>query len=240
MTAVGTFEARRDQECPRRIRRTLEGVLGVPATEGNRVDVLRNGDEIFPAMLDAIAGAEHTLDFLTFVYWAGDVGRVFARALTERARAGVRVRVLLDGYGCRPMERDLIGQMAGSGVQVRWFRPLRRFHPGQINHPRLTLSQPRHDRQASRVSERPKQRHRRGRIPATIHRHMAMLATCPHDKRGTAPPAPGAQRSAGRPPEAATSSRRARGRPDPPPHETGVHAVCPTPGPGRVPSAPRA
>jgi cardiolipin synthase len=134
MTAVRTFESRHDRECTRRIRRTLEGVLGVPATEGNRVDVLRNGDEIFPAMLDAIAKAEHTLDFLTFVYWEGDIGRVFARALAERARAGVRVRVLLDGYGARTMERDLIGQMEDTGVQVRWFRPLHRFRSGQLNH----------------------------------------------------------------------------------------------------------
>jgi len=134
MTAVRTFESRRDQECPRRIRRTLEGVLGVPATEGNHVGVLRNGDQIFPAMLDAIAGAEHTLDFLTFVYWAGDIGTQFARALGDRARARVRVRVLLDGLGSRPMERELLGKMVDDGVQVRWFRPLRRFKPGQLNH----------------------------------------------------------------------------------------------------------
>ncbi len=49
------------------LRRALEGVIGVPATEGNRIDVLRNGDEIFPAMLTAIDDAEHTIDFLTFV-----------------------------------------------------------------------------------------------------------------------------------------------------------------------------
>jgi cardiolipin synthase len=118
----------------RRIRRTLEGVLGVPATEGNHVDVLRNGDEIFPAMLDAIAAAEHTIDFLTFVYWAGDIGTAFARALAERARAGVRVRVLLDAFGARTMDRELIGLMVDHGVALHWFRPLRRFRPGQLNH----------------------------------------------------------------------------------------------------------
>ncbi len=48
------------------------GCMGIPATEGNRVQVLRNGDEIFPAMLDAIDAAEHTIDFLTFVYWKGE------------------------------------------------------------------------------------------------------------------------------------------------------------------------
>ena len=69
----------------------LEGVIGVPATEGNRIDVLRNGDEIFPAMLDAIDGAEHTIDFLTFVYWEGrDRHRLrpAARGAGERRRAG--------------------------------------------------------------------------------------------------------------------------------------------------------
>ena len=74
MTTVEALERPGHRDCTRRIRRTLEGVLGVPATEGNRIEVLRNGDEIFPAMLDAIAGAEHTIDFLTFVYWAGDIG----------------------------------------------------------------------------------------------------------------------------------------------------------------------
>ena len=49
-------------------------MLGVPATEGNRVEVLRNGREIFPAMFDAIEAAQHSVDFLTFVYWKGDIG----------------------------------------------------------------------------------------------------------------------------------------------------------------------
>jgi cardiolipin synthase len=134
VTTVQAVERPGDRDCARRIRRTLEGVLGVPATEGNKIEVLRNGDEIFPAMLDAITGAEHTIDFLTFVYWAGDIGTVFARALADRARAGVRVRVLLDALGARTMDRDLIDMMADHGVQVHWFRPLHRFRPGQLNH----------------------------------------------------------------------------------------------------------
>jgi cardiolipin synthase A/B len=88
-----------------RIRRTIEGVIGVPATEGNALDVLRNGDEIFPAMLESIERANNTVDFLTFVYWEGRVGREFANALAARARDGVRVRVLLDAWGARPIER---------------------------------------------------------------------------------------------------------------------------------------
>jgi cardiolipin synthase len=82
-----------------RLRRALEGLLGIPATDGNRVDILRNGDEIFPAMLDAIREATSTIDFLTFVYWVGEIGEEWAHALADRAKAGVRVRVLLDALG---------------------------------------------------------------------------------------------------------------------------------------------
>ena len=58
-----------------RLRRRLEALLGIPMTEGNAVDVYRNGDEIFPAMLDAIRGAERTVDLMTYVYWSGDIAR---------------------------------------------------------------------------------------------------------------------------------------------------------------------
>jgi cardiolipin synthase len=117
-----------------RVRRTLEGVLGVPATEGNRIEVLRNGDEIFPALFDAVESAQHTVDFLTYVYWRGRVGTELAHLLAGRAKAGVRVRVLLDGLGSRPIDRDLVAQMEHAGVRVCWFRPPRRFRPWEINH----------------------------------------------------------------------------------------------------------
>jgi cardiolipin synthase len=121
-------------EHTKRCRRALEGIIGVPATEGNALDVLRNGDAIFPAMLDAIGGAEHTIDLLTFVYWRGEIGTRFAEALSERARAGVRVRVLLDGWGAHPIEKDLLTMMDEAGVRVRWFRALARFRPMRVNH----------------------------------------------------------------------------------------------------------
>ena len=71
---------------------------------------------------------------MTFIYWKGGVGRRFAGALAERARAGVRVRILLDGWGSRPIERSLISDMEGAGATVRWFRPVRRLQPGKVNH----------------------------------------------------------------------------------------------------------
>jgi cardiolipin synthase A/B len=108
---------------PQRARRVLEGLLGIPATEGNRVERLRNGDAIFPAMLDAIAAAERTIDFTTFVYWQGDIARQFSQALCERARAGVRVRVILDALGTRHMDQRLLTDMADAGVHSHRFRP---------------------------------------------------------------------------------------------------------------------
>jgi cardiolipin synthase len=117
-----------------RARRALESVIGIPATEGNRVTVLHNGDEIFPAMLDAIASATHTIDFLTFVYWKGEIGVKMAELLSRQALAGLRVRVLLDAWGSRPIESHLIDQMTDAGVQLRWFRPFHRVRVGEVNH----------------------------------------------------------------------------------------------------------
>ena len=70
------------------VRRTLEGIIGVPMTEGNDVEILRNGDQIFPVMLEAIAGARHTIDFLTFVYWQGEIGTRVRRSVVGACSRG--------------------------------------------------------------------------------------------------------------------------------------------------------
>jgi cardiolipin synthase A/B len=106
-----------------RARRVLEGLLGIPATEGNRVERFRNGHAIFPAMLDAIADAELTVDFATFIYWQGDVAERFGRVMCQRAQAGVRVRVILDALGTRHMDQSLLESMEEAGVRVHHFRP---------------------------------------------------------------------------------------------------------------------
>ena len=117
-----------------RLRRRLEALLGIPATEGNTLELLRNGDQIFPSMLGAIREATETIDFLTFVYWKGEIAHAFASALAERAGAGVRVRVLIDAIGGRLIDSTLIEQMTGSGVQVEWFRKPWAITPLKQNH----------------------------------------------------------------------------------------------------------
>ena len=115
-------------------RRVLETVMGIPATEGNAIEIYRNGDQIFAPMLDAISSANRSIDFLTFVYWKGEIGIKFAERFAERARAGVRVRVLLDSWGAQTIERTLLDLMKDSGVNIQWFRPLRRLRPREVNH----------------------------------------------------------------------------------------------------------
>ncbi|GAA4837922.1 phospholipase D-like domain-containing protein [Kitasatospora terrestris] len=116
------------------LRRRLEGLLGIAATEGNLLTPLRNGDEIFPAMLEAVDGATRTVDLMTFVYWRGDIARIFARALARKAAQGLRVRLLLDGFGSRLIESDLIDLMEASGVRISWFRRPVRLSPFKQNH----------------------------------------------------------------------------------------------------------
>ncbi|MFC8586322.1 phosphatidylserine/phosphatidylglycerophosphate/cardiolipin synthase family protein [Streptomyces sp. NPDC057217] len=118
----------------RHLRRRLERLMGVAATEGNELIALRNGDQIFPAMLDAIKAAEHTIDMMTFVYWRGQIARDFAEALAERAAAGVRVRLLLDGFGAMRIEQDLLDRMDEAGVRVAWFRKPLWLSPLKQNH----------------------------------------------------------------------------------------------------------
>ncbi|MFD0166360.1 phosphatidylserine/phosphatidylglycerophosphate/cardiolipin synthase family protein [Streptomyces decoyicus] len=121
-------------ERAQRIRRRLERLIGIAATEGNSLVPLRNGDEIFAAMLAGISAAEHTVDMMTFVYWRGDIARQFAAALSERARSGVRVRLLLDGFGSRLIEKDQLESMERAGVQVAWFRKPLYLSPFKQNH----------------------------------------------------------------------------------------------------------
>ncbi len=123
-----------DQEAAWRLRTAVESVLGHAFVDGNRIEVLRNGNEIFPAMLEAIERAERTIDFVTFVYWTGDIARRFAHALAERARAGVRVRVILDGFGSLPMSDELIEEMRTAGAVVERFRPVVRWKIWESDH----------------------------------------------------------------------------------------------------------
>jgi cardiolipin synthase len=94
--------------------RVMNAMLGPGMPGGNRVEALVNGDAFFPARLDAIAGARHTLCFETYIYWSGDIGKAFAERLSARARSGVRVHVVLDWLGGGKLEQAAHESMAAT------------------------------------------------------------------------------------------------------------------------------
>ena len=111
----------------------LGAMLGPAMLGGNRVQVLKNGDQIFPPMLQAIRSAQTTITFESYIYWSGDIGKEFADALAERARHGVKVHVLLDWVGSAKMDESLMTGMRAAGVQVQRFHPPTWNHLGRLN-----------------------------------------------------------------------------------------------------------
>jgi cardiolipin synthase A/B len=108
-------------------------LLGPQFLPGNRIKALLNGDQIFPAMLAAIRGARTSITFETYIYWSGDIGAEFAAALSDRARQGVKVHVLLDWVGSAKAEQHLLDQMIGAGVQLHRFHPPHWSNLGRMN-----------------------------------------------------------------------------------------------------------
>jgi cardiolipin synthase len=114
--------------------RIMGHLLGPPLVAGNKITILTNGDEIFPAMLNAITSAKQTITFETHVYWSGDIGKEFADAFSARAISGVKVHVVLDYLGAFSMDNSLIDEMNESGVEVELFHPVRWWTAARINH----------------------------------------------------------------------------------------------------------
>jgi cardiolipin synthase len=113
---------------------TMHALTGAPLSEGNRVDILCNGVEIFPSMLAAIRSARKTINLEFYIYWDGEIGRTFAEALAERARAGVEVKVILDSVGSATMSRQLIDFLTRNGIDLEWYHPLRWYTLSRFNH----------------------------------------------------------------------------------------------------------
>jgi cardiolipin synthase len=105
-------------------RRVMGNLLGPPILDGNKAEVLVNGDKIFAAMLGAIKQARRSITFETYIYWSDTIGREFADALIDRARSGVKVHVLLDWVGSAKMEARYLEQMKAAGIEVeRYHEP---------------------------------------------------------------------------------------------------------------------
>ncbi|RUW48049.1 cardiolipin synthase B [Mesorhizobium sp. M1A.F.Ca.ET.072.01.1.1] len=101
--------------------------------EANAVQTLVNGDEIFPAMLQAIRSARKTINMETYIYWSGSVGYEFATSLAAKAREGVEVRVLVDWLGSLPFDEKLIQIMTSAGVRFERYRPIHWYTLDRVN-----------------------------------------------------------------------------------------------------------
>ncbi|MDZ4656895.1 MAG: phospholipase D-like domain-containing protein [Bythopirellula sp.] len=113
--------------------RCMAHLLGPPLVGGNRVTTLLNGDEIFPAMLAAIRNARTNITFETYIYWSGKIGQEFVDALSERARSGIRVHVLLDWLGSNRMSAKELDELRQAGVEVERYRPLSWYSLSRMN-----------------------------------------------------------------------------------------------------------
>lgn len=112
---------------------TMAGAAGVPFVGGNSVALLNNGDEFYPAMLDAIASAERSITIEAYIYWAGEIGLQFAHALADAARRGVRVKIVLDAVGSSSISTEILQILDKGGCNVAWYNPIRWNHLRRIN-----------------------------------------------------------------------------------------------------------
>jgi cardiolipin synthase A/B len=98
--------------------------LNEPLFQGGKTTLLQNGDAFYPAMLQAIRNARDTINFETYIFEPDEIGQQFIDAFKERARAGVEVRLLVDGFGGMKLKRRYRDDLKRAGVKVHRFRPL--------------------------------------------------------------------------------------------------------------------
>ena len=113
---------------------TLAAYAGTGVVSGNRVEVLLNGDEIFPAKLRIIKSARKTINYAQYVWEEGKPSEEIANALAERCRGGLKVNVLLDAVGALAMPGDYRQRMVDAGCKVETFRPLGSFAVDKVNY----------------------------------------------------------------------------------------------------------
>ncbi|HXG66877.1 MAG TPA: cardiolipin synthase [Blastocatellia bacterium] len=112
---------------------SMTGATDTPFLPGNRIDVLNNGDQFYPAMLAAIEQAQQSITIEAYIYWAGDIGRRFAETLAAKARAGVTVKILLDAVGSSSISDEILAILKDGGCQVEWYHPVHWYTLNRAN-----------------------------------------------------------------------------------------------------------
>jgi len=116
------------------LARVVGRMVERPLLPGNRIDLLVNGDEAYPAMLEAIQHARQTVSFVTYIFDRDEIGMAFAHALGEAVRRGVEVRVLMDATGTRYSWPTILHTLRREGVKyARFLPPLALWHLMSMN-----------------------------------------------------------------------------------------------------------
>ena len=89
----------------------------------NQINLLRGGEEYFPALTTAIKNASQTIYLQTYIYEIDKAGISIGNALKQAAQRGVAVNILLDGFGCKDMPKTYLKELENAGVQVLFYRP---------------------------------------------------------------------------------------------------------------------
>jgi cardiolipin synthase len=113
---------------------TIAGASGEPLVPGNRIDVLHNGDEFYPVMLEEIRRARVSITIEAYIYWDGDIGRHFAEALAAKAAEGIPVKILLDAVGSASIGSEILDTLEKGGCQLAWYNRIHWYTLGQFNH----------------------------------------------------------------------------------------------------------
>jgi cardiolipin synthase A/B len=113
---------------------SMSQLLGAPLVEGNNVVELLNGDQIFPAMLKAIREAQKTITIEMYIWSSGEVSRQFVTAFSERARAGVKVRIIVDALGSAKLNRADRKELTEAGAELMNYNAPGPFRLLGMNH----------------------------------------------------------------------------------------------------------
>jgi cardiolipin synthase len=113
---------------------TVVGATGVPFTARNSFILLNNGDEFYPAMLEDIGKAEASITIEAYIYWSGQIGLAFARALAAKSKAGVNVKILLDAIGSASIGEEILQTLQDGQCELAWYNPIHWYSLGRFNH----------------------------------------------------------------------------------------------------------
>jgi len=114
-------------------RRMLEALTDAKAHRKSRFEVLTNGEVYYEAELAAIRAARHSVNLEAYIFQKGEVGRRFIEALTERARAGIHVNLVLDAIGSFASWDSYFKELRAAGGRVAWYHPFKWYTLPRIN-----------------------------------------------------------------------------------------------------------